>query len=274
MARIAHLSDIHFGGENVAAVAGAASWIAANTPDVVVITGDITSFGRPAEFAGAAAWIGGLAPPVVITPGNHDTPYLGIVERLAAPFARFERLFGRADGVFWSAPGLAVSTLNTARGAQVRLNWSKGAVAHRQVVASLDRFGVAAGALRVVACHHPLVEMVGGPMTARVRGGERAARKLCEGGVDLILTGHIHAPFAMAFPYGDGRAYAVGASTLSVRERGVPAGFNLVDIDDAAIDVTALGWSGSGFETWRTWRLDRRGRAGTGAGMEPAALGG
>jgi predicted phosphodiesterase len=110
----------------------------------------------------------------------------------------------------------------------------------------------------VIACHHPLVEMIGGPMTARVRGGEAAARRFCEARVDLILTGHIHAPFAMALPYGDGHAYAVGAGTLSLRERGTPPGFNIVEADAGDITVVAHAWTGSHFEPWRTWSLPRR----------------
>ena len=95
-------------------------------------------------------------------------------------------------------------------------------------------------------------------MTARVRGGESAARRLCDSRTDLILTGHIHSPFAMALPYGDGRTYAVGASTLSVRERGSPAGFNVLEFDTRTIKVQALAWTGSAFEPWRDWSFPRR----------------
>ena len=79
-----------------------------------------------------------------------------------------------------------------------------------------------------------------------------------EGGVDLILTGHVHAPFGHPLPFGDGRTYAVGASTLSLRERGVPAGFNVIEADEADIRVTALGWIKTHFEPQRSWGFDRR----------------
>ena len=81
---------------------------------------------------------------------------------------------------------------------------------------------------------------------------------LLGGKVDLVLSGHIHAPFTWPYPFGDGKTYAVGASTLSIRERGVPPGFNIVDIERAAIQVAALQWTGSHFEPYRTWSLDRR----------------
>ncbi len=260
MSRIAHLSDIHFGGENVEALEGVGAWLGAEKPDLIVITGDLTSFGQAREFHSAAAWVGALTAPRLVTPGNHDTPYLGLIDRLVAPFARYEQGFGPSRDTVWSNGGLTAVTLNTARGAQWRWNWSKGAIGRRQVDRALGRLGDrAAGALAIVACHHPLVEMTGGPMTGRVRGGVAAARRLCEGGVDLVLTGHIHAPFAMAYPYGDGHAYAVGAGTLSRRERGAPAGFNLIEADAANLTVTAQAWTGSRFEAWRSWSLPRRG---------------
>jgi 3',5'-cyclic AMP phosphodiesterase CpdA len=259
MLRLAHLSDIHFGMQNAAAVQAAAAWLAEQKVDLIVVTGDLTAFGDPAEFASAADWIGALAGERLVVPGNHDTPYIGLWKRLTRPFERYEALFGPADGVSWQADAVSVAGVNTARGMQLRLNWSKGAIDHAQSANALATLaGRPHGALAVVACHHPLAEMVGGPMTARVRGGERAAQQFCEGGVDLILTGHIHAPFAMALPHGDGRTYAVGAGTLSVRERGAPAGFNLIEADADAIRVTALAWTGEGLGTWRDWTLPRR----------------
>jgi 3',5'-cyclic AMP phosphodiesterase CpdA len=148
---------------------------------------------------------------------------------------------------------------NTARGAQPRANWSKGQARLKDAerVCALLR-GQAGAGLKVVICHHPLMEVTGGPMTGLVWGGAEASRILAEGGVDLILTGHVHMPFAHALPFGDERTYNVGASTLSLRERGCPAGFNLIEADEGEIRVTALGWTGSGFEPQRTWGFDRR----------------
>jgi hypothetical protein len=95
-------------------------------------------------------------------------------------------------------------------------------------------------------------------MTARVWGGEAAAEAFAAAKVDLVLTGHIHAPFTWPYPYGDRRTYAVGAGTLSIRERGVPPGFNVVEVEDECFRVTALAWTGSHLEPYRTWALARR----------------
>jgi 3',5'-cyclic AMP phosphodiesterase CpdA len=257
--RLAHLSDIHFGGENVAATAAALDWLNAEPLDLVVVSGDLTCFGEPGEFEAAAAWLAAVARPKLVTPGNHDAPYFALAQRLFTPFGRFQASIGPAGIQSHRGEGLAVRGLNTARGPQPRLNWSKGQLAPAQVADALAWFsGAPAEAARVVVCHHPLTEMIGGPMTARVWGGEAGAQALAEGGVDLVLSGHIHAPFVWPYAFGDGRTYAVGAGTLSVRERGVPASFNLVEIDRAEIHVTALTWSGSRFAPYRTWSVDRR----------------
>jgi len=257
--RLAHLSDIHFGGENAAATAGALAVLQAEAFDLVVVSGDLTRFGEVEEFTSAAAWLAAIEQPKLVTPGNHDAPYLAWAERVVAPFRRYERLIGPAEIQTHLSAGLAVRGLNTARGAQPRLNWSKGQVSRRQVRAAVDWFDEAPGeAVRIVVCHHPLTEMIGGPMTGRVWNGEAAARDFAEARVDLVLSGHIHAPFTWPYAFGDGRTYAVGAGTLSQRERGVPPGFNVLDIERAAIRVAALSWTGSHYEPHRTWSLDRR----------------
>ena len=257
--RLAHLSDIHFGGEHVDAVAAVRAWIAEHGPDLTIVTGDITREGSPVEFAAARTWVDGLTAPVLVVPGNHDTPYYSLVHRLFVPWRRYERYFGPVPQDVVRCKGLAIASVNTARGAQLRANWSKGAISDRQATRAIRALQAAPPeVLRIVACHHPLIEMIGGPMSGKVHGGRRAAEAFSRGGVDLVLTGHVHAPFALPYPGGDGRTWAVGASTLSVRERGAPIGFNCIEVTEACVTVTALAWTGSHFEPWRTWRIDRR----------------
>lgn len=259
MIRLAHLSDIHFGGENAGATRAARDYVNAHGFDLTIISGDLTRYGEPQEFAAAADWLAGLEGAHLVTPGNHDSPYFAWPERLFTPFRRFEASLGPAAEQSHVAPGLAVRGVNTARGVQPRLNWSKGQIAPGQVRRAVKWFARAPReAFRIVVCHHPLAEMIGGPMTARVWGGAAAAQAFAEAGVDLVLSGHIHAPFAWPYPHADGRTYAVGAGTLSVRERGAPPGFNVLELERAAIRIAALTWTGSHFEPYRTWSLDRR----------------
>jgi 3',5'-cyclic AMP phosphodiesterase CpdA len=260
MGRILHVSDIHFGAENKAAVAAAADFARETPCDLVLVTGDTTQAGRRREFAAAAEWLRGLPEPVFVVPGNHDTPYWDPIARLFRPWRRYEALIGHpaADHAF-TAEGLAVRGVNTARAAQLRANWSKGVIDLEQTRRAAEALRAAPqGDLRVLACHHPLVEMIGAPMTGDVRRGRKAALIFAESGVDLIMSGHVHVPFALPIAVGDKCSYAVGAGTLSLRERGAPAGFNAVEWDAQTVHVTGFGWTGSRFEPEREWSLERR----------------
>ena len=259
MIRLLHLSDIHFGGEHVAAVAAALDYAVRHPVDLTIVTGDVTQFGLAQEFAAAARWLALLPGARMVIPGNHDSPYFEVITRLVSPFGRFAETIGPIDAVEASRHGYRVHGANTARGVQIRMNWSKGAISANQTRRAADWLDDATpGTLRVFACHHPLTEVTGGPMTGRVRGGVAAAERLALARVDLVLTGHVHLPFAHALPFGDGKTYAVGASTLSVRLRGAPPGFNLIEADAETLRVTALGWTGAQLEPQKTWGLPRR----------------
>jgi 3',5'-cyclic AMP phosphodiesterase CpdA len=258
MLRLLHLTDIHFGAENTLAAAAATEFAHAEPFDLLVLSGDVTQDGRPIEFEAAGRWWAAMPGPKIVTPGNHDMPQVHPA-RLFDPFGRYEKRFGPAGSAWFDGPGLAARAFNTARGIQFRPNWSKGALAIGQaeaVAADLSR--QPAETLKVAICHHPLVEVPDGPMTGRVIGGAAGARRLAEAGCDLILSGHVHTPFAFPVPYGDGRTYSIGAATLSLRERGTPAGLNVIEAEPGCIRVKALAWTGSHFETARTWALERR----------------
>jgi len=263
MSRIVQLSDIHFGGEHPVALSAVGDYLREHPFDLLLTTGDITAFGSQPEFDSAKTWFDSLPGPKLFTPGNHDTPWAGVIDRLISPFGRYAARFGPTEADGFTQDDLVLQALNTARGIQPRANWSKGQIAARQVrraVAGLAQAPANPGALRAIACHHPLVEVVGGPITAKVWGGRRAAQAFAEAGVDAIFTGHLHTPFAVALPFADGRTYAIGCGTLSLRERGFPPSFNVIDVEPSCIRVTALGWKGSHFEPERTWSLDRRAR--------------
>ncbi len=256
--RLAHLSDIHFGGENGPAVQAAIGAVEAFAPHLVVVTGDLTLNGQPREFAAARAWLDRLPRPVLVTPGNHDTPYLNLLLRALTPFNRYRRYIGEPAQAAFDAPDLTVRAINSARGAQPRPDWSKGALDLEKIGQVADEMAARPEALKVFACHHPMIDLDGMPVTGGVYRGAAAAARLAQAQVDLILTGHVHNPFALALGAGVKPAYAIGAGTLSLRTRGTPAGFNLIEASAETVTVTALGWNDAEFETYRAWPLPRR----------------
>ncbi|KQW81989.1 metallophosphoesterase family protein [Brevundimonas sp. Root1279] len=260
MGRILQFSDVHFGCEHKRACEAALDFAHAAPPDLILITGDITQQGFPDEFRAAGEWIRRMPDPRFVIVGNHDVPYWSLPARLFHPWKAFEKATGHPahDHQFLS-PNLMVRGVVTARGWQARPNWSKGVIDLDQTRKAAEALRQApVGALRVLACHHPLVEMIGTPMTGDVKRGDAAALIFAEAGVDIITTGHVHVPFALPINVGDHCSYAVGCGTLSHRERGAPPSFNQIEWDAKEIVVTAIAWTGEGFEAKQTWRLPRR----------------
>src|SRR5579871_3439410 len=240
-------------------------------PSLTLVTGDLTLAGRPAEFRAARAWLDRLPVPTLVTPGNHDTPYWNPLLRALIPFDRWRRFIGAENPARFEGPGLAAYALNTARGAQLRPNWALGAVSLLGVENIAAGMAASPGRLRLFACHHPLIDVEGAPVSGGVRRGDAATRRLCEAGVDLILCGHVHNPFARPLPHGGGFSYVAIAGTLSRRTRGVPASFSVIDAADDTLAITAHAWTGSHFEPFRTWAFPRRrvGREASQASVSP-----
>ncbi|MNH51726.1 3',5'-cyclic adenosine monophosphate phosphodiesterase CpdA [compost metagenome] len=260
MGRVLQFSDVHFGCEHVHAVAAALDYAHATPHDLVLITGDITQQGFPKEFAAAGEWIRAMPQPVFVTVGNHDVPYWDVMARLFWPWRAFEQATGHpAHDHEFCRDNLMVRGVTTARGWQARPNWSKGVIDLDQTRRAAEALRNAPiGALRILACHHPLIEMIGAPMTGEVKRGDKAALIFAEAGVDLITTGHVHVPFALGIDLSDRCSYAIGCGTLSHRERGAPPSFNRIEWDAHEIVVTAVVWTGQRFEDHQTWRLPRR----------------
>ncbi len=256
--RLVHLSDVHFGFEDTDAVEAATAMTHELAPSLTLVTGDLTLAGRPAEFVAARAWLDRLPRPVLATPGNHDTPYYNLILRSLTPFHRWRRYIGADDRADFEGPDLSVAAINTARGAQPRPNWALGAINLARVAEVATGLSSAGERLRVFACHHPLIDLEGTPVSGGVHRGLVATEALCAAGVDLILTGHLHNPFARPLPYGDGHSYVAGAGTLSRRTRGVPASFSVIEADANAVSIVAHAWTGARFEPYRTWGFPRR----------------
>lgn len=237
MIRLFHLSDIHFGLEDRAALAWAKAEIARQKPDAVAITGDLTMRARRREFAAACQWILGLAVPVTVEIGNHDMPYFNLVERFVTPYRRFKEI-ERLVEVEINLPGLAIVPLKTAVRAQPRLNWSKGYVtrpALAKCLAAID--ALPQGVQALVAVHHPLVE-VGTHGTALTRHGENALCELAKRPVLAVLSGHVHDAFDLVHLTANGPVRMIGAGTLSKRLRSTPPSFNELVWDGGELTVT------------------------------------
>lgn len=229
MIRLFHVSDVHFGAEDRAAIAWFADLVHAERPDAVIVTGDLTMRARHAEFAAACRWLESLGCPVTVEVGNHDLPFFNPFARFLQPYARYGRLERLVERPL-SIEGLAIVPLRTTARFQWRLNWSKGYVSAGELAKTRALIAEARDRFVIVAAHHPLIE-TGTSGTARTRGGRAALDALARLGVRAVLSGHVHDPFDVDNAIDGHHLRMIGAGTLSERVRATPASFNELRID-------------------------------------------
>jgi len=187
------LSDPHFGTELPHVVAALERLVKSLSPDVLILSGDITQRALPEQFRSARAFLDrlGVSRQLVI-PGNHDIPLLNLAARFFSPYSRFRREFGNELEPVHSSPHMLIISVNTTR----RYRHVDGEVSARQIqgVETLLR-NATSEQLRIVVTHQPVSVLREEDKIDLLHGHAEAIRRWSTAGADLILGGHIHLPY-------------------------------------------------------------------------------
>jgi len=257
MARIAHLSDIHFGAHDPAVVAGAEAWLAEERPDLVVVSGDFTQRAKVEQYREAGAFLDRIEAEGLKTlgvPGNHDVPLYDVIQRFTRPLHRYRRYIDDDLCPWFESERLAVLGINTARS----LTFKDGRISHAQMAIIRERFAdVAPGKTRVLVTHHPLFGMPLGegtePSEPVGRHGE-ALQAIADAGVHILLAGHFHRSFAesarrMVKNAGPALVIQAGTATSTRLRHGETQSFNLIETHhDRDVEVRVIAWDGAAFQ--------------------------
>jgi len=254
MARIIHLSDLHFGAHDPRLAAAVEARIDEEKPDLVVISGDFTQRARTGQFEQACAFLTRLRDhghEVLAVPGNHDVPLYDVLRRFLSPLARYKRFIDDVLCPFIELPGIAVLGINTARS----LTFKDGRISHEQMEFIRETFArTDPDDMRVLVTHHPMFALpVGdtGEMGEAVGRQELALDAIADAGVDLLLAGHNHRASthsARDLVTRAGSALVVQAGTAtSTRTREEAQSFNRIGLEPDAITVVVEGWDREAF---------------------------
>ncbi|QIK77917.1 metallophosphoesterase [Sphingomonas piscis] len=265
MARLIHLSDLHFGAHDDRLVEAVAVRIDEEKPDLVVASGDFTQRARTEQFEQACAFLGRLRDSghdVLAVPGNHDIPLYDVFRRFLSPLTRYKRYIDDTLCPSFDLPGVAVLGINTARS----LTFKDGRISHEQIDFVRESFSrTNPDWTRVLVTHHPLFALpVGdGPELGRAIGRQELALDAVEElGVDLVLAGHNHrasSQDASDLVTRAGGTLVVQAGTAtSVRVRDEEQSFNRIEIEGDEIVLTVFGWAGDRFEAQQAKRYRRQ----------------
>jgi 3',5'-cyclic AMP phosphodiesterase CpdA len=221
---IAQISDLHCGGPHFLPnlLERAINEVNDLSPDIVVVSGDLTTFGFKEEYAQAKSYLDRLeCETVVVIPGNHDSRNVGYVH--------FEELFGdrrsfvQVGGVSVVAVDSTEPDLDHGQIGRGSYGWIEECFAHP-------------ADLRVFVCHHHLLPV---PGTGRERNviydAGDAIECLQRAGVNLVLSGHKHVPYAWKLE----NLFIVNAGTVSsqrLRGKTRPC-YNVVEFSGRHVDV-------------------------------------
>ena len=222
MTLLLQVSDPHFGTERPPVVAALRELAAAQRPQVLIVSGDITQRGSARQFRAARSYLDSLGVPQrLVVPGNHDIPLFSPLARWLRPYAGFHQAFGPELEPELDLPELLAIGVNTTRPRRHK----DGEVSATQVQRVARRLRQAApGQLRIVVTHQPVHVVRKRDEHNLLHGAGPAVHAWAEAGADLVLGGHIHFPsvglLADRYPGLTRRAWGVQAGTaLSWRIR-------------------------------------------------------
>lgn len=244
MRTIVHLSDLHFGRVDEALLAPLRDAVHGVQPDLVVVSGDLTQRARRAQFAQAAAFLDTLPGPRLVVPGNHDVPLYDVARRFLAPLDRFRRRIEAEEFPYHEDGEIAVIGLNTARS----LTFKGGRVNAAQVAEVERRFrGLPEPVTRIVVSHHPFDLPEGADAGDLVGRADMAMQAFAGCGVDVFLSGHLHATHAgntaRRYRIEGYAALVVQAGTAtSTRGRGEANAYNVLRIGRRALYLATWSW--------------------------------
>jgi 3',5'-cyclic AMP phosphodiesterase CpdA len=264
MARLIHLSDLHFGAHDQRLVDAVEQRVDEEKPDLVVVSGDFTQRARTEQFEQACQFLERLRTAgheVLGVPGNHDVPLYDVLRRFLSPLTRYKRYIEDELCPLHEIQGATVLGINTARS----LTFKDGSISHEQMQFIRDNFSrTDPSAMRILVTHHPLFALpVGdGPELGKAIGRqELALDAIADAGVDVLLAGHNHrasAHNASELVTRAGSSLVVQAGTAtSTRLRDEEQSFNRIDIDGDNVTLTVQAWAGNSFASADAQRFVR-----------------
>ncbi|ADJ28083.1 metallophosphoesterase family protein [Nitrosococcus watsonii] len=192
MLNLVHISDLHFGNPFLPEIGEALLHkINSLSPDLLVISGDITQRAKPEEFRAAKAYLDRMPPiPQLVVPGNHDIPLYRIFERLFQPYKLYCRYISESRNTVLRQNNAVIVGLDSTN---PYFAFTNGRIRREQLDFCAEAFATASPeTARIVVTHHhfaPAPDYKGGEIMPKAK---RALDFFTGLKVDLILAGHLH----------------------------------------------------------------------------------
>lgn len=218
--KLAHISDLHLSSAHFVIGWGetVTEMINATSPDIVVVTGDLTDDGYEYEYEIAKRYLERIeAKNMIVVPGNHDARNEG--------YKLFDDMFGTRFP-YYEDDSIIVLGIDSSEP-----DIDDGHIGREHYGYIESKLMTGRGKLKILALHHHLIPIPGTGRERDIPVDAGDVLKLCtESDVDLIFSGHKH----MSWIWKLENTYFVTVGTSTTRRlkgKSYPS-FNLLMIEE------------------------------------------
>lgn len=230
MTIIAHISDLHCSktrhgksGFKPDKLSSCILEINKLKPDVVIVTGDLTTYAFEEEYKMASKYLSKINAETFIIPGNHDSRYRG--------YEYFEDFFGFGNKTL-NLPDIGIIGIDTTIPDLNEGNVGRGKL--RWLLGELKK--IPKSNRKLVAMHHHLIAI---PHTGRERSTVADCGNVLDtfvnADIDMVACGHRHTPNCWLI----NNLAVVNAGSISAKKlrAKINNSYNIIDIDGSQIEV-------------------------------------
>lgn len=235
MAKIIHLSDLHFGTERSGVVPTLIEEIHRLQPDIVVISGDLTQRARQRQYRLAQSFLKEVSRyQLLCVPGNHDISLYNLFERLFFTFRKYKK---------WITPHLCSSIVynNVALLGINSVTPYKpmgGYVSKQQLELVVNFFQKQpVDKIKIVVMHHNLIRSERHKI---INASEDIIKVFAECNINLVLSGHIHYACIELLKrnFLKKNMYIITAGTATSTRTIAPNSFNILECKESQFTLT------------------------------------
>jgi len=225
--RIGHISDIHFNygtDFNEKVYTKAVKILNKIDPDLVFISGDLTTDGLLSEYDLAKQKIKEININLAVVPGNHDERNLG--------FKLFREVFGETDFIHKYDD---INLVALASSEPDKDDGRLGRGRHERIKKAIKN----KNKMNIIGFHHHLIPVPNSGREANIiEDAGETLDIILKNEIPLVLMGHRHVPWAVKIH----KTLLVNAGTFSCNRTRAHLGytFNIIDINKNKIHVTVV----------------------------------
>ena len=184
--KIFHISDLHFGMHQEEIVNYFLSDIAEMTPDIILISGDITQRATDLQYEMFVSFLKKVKLPVLIVPGNHDIPLHNVFSRFFYPFAQYKRYVNPKLSVHFENNEVRILGVNSVNPYRI-----KDGTLSKEVLTKINRyFEPAFTGLNILFFHHNFDYLEG--WHKPLENYQEFLTYLKDSPINIVCTGHSH----------------------------------------------------------------------------------